>query len=315
MAATVVGLFDSDVQALGALRELERSGFRREQVGIVRSAPEGSALDAGAAAPARTVAGERAHTDEGEGAVAGAEIGAGLGAIAGLLLVVVPGVGPIMAAGPILAALSGAAAGAVTGTLFGGLAELQLPHHHALAYEEGLRRGGTVVTAHVPESDAHLAQDILRRHGAVDIEQRAAEYGLQPGSALLKGGPGGDVSSVGASTGITAGSTPNTVAATTAGTAGTPPPPIPRGYGAENITMPNPNAGPNTGVPYVVPADVASSEPAWSNAAHEETPTEGDRGVGNPSVAPTLDDDTMEAAPDDDLGAQERPQAGGTRFY
>ena len=89
----------------------------------------------------------------------------------------IPGIGPIIAAGPIAAALAGAGIGAATGGLIGGLTDLGIPDEEAHTYAEGVRRGGTLVTATAhTEMQAARAVDILHRHGAVDIEERAASW-------------------------------------------------------------------------------------------------------------------------------------------
>jgi len=96
----------------------------------------------------------------------------------------IPGIGPILAAGPLAAALgvtvgstvTGAAIGAATGGLIGGLTHLSVPHEDAQYYAEGVRRGGTLVTVSTSDDKAQTAADILDRDGAVDIDQRGASY-------------------------------------------------------------------------------------------------------------------------------------------
>ena len=91
-------------------------------------------------------------------------------------LLVIPGLGPLAAAGPLIAGLTGAGVGAATGGLVGALNSLGVPEEHAGYFAEGLRRGGTLVTVSAMESTVQSVIDVLNRHGAVDINQRASYY-------------------------------------------------------------------------------------------------------------------------------------------
>jgi uncharacterized protein (TIGR02271 family) len=171
MASTVVGLFDSWDEAQGAVQDLVSSGFSREDIGVTANDAEGrfaGMKDTGE------------HADTGSAAAAGAGIGAVLGGIGGVLvglgLLTIPGIGPILAAGPIAAALAGAGIGAAAGGLLGALTHLGVPEEDAHTYAEGVRRGGTLVTVTSDDARTSLATDILNRHGAIDIESRAAEW-------------------------------------------------------------------------------------------------------------------------------------------
>jgi hypothetical protein len=88
----------------------------------------------------------------------------------------IPGIGPILAAGPIAAALAGAGAGAVAGGLIGGLIDMGVPEEHAEYYAESVRRGGALVTVRVDESRTDEAERILGEHSAYDIEDRAVQW-------------------------------------------------------------------------------------------------------------------------------------------
>jgi uncharacterized protein (TIGR02271 family) len=96
--------------------------------------------------------------------------------VMGITGLAIPGIGPIIAAGPIAATLAGAGVGAVAGGLIGGLTNLGVPEEHAHYYAEGVRRGGVLVTVATEDARAADAAGIMRRHGAVDIEKRAAEW-------------------------------------------------------------------------------------------------------------------------------------------
>jgi len=154
-ARTVVGVFsDAGVMDL-ALRELRDAGYSDDDVSVIRQGD--------AAAPPMS-AGE---TKAGAGIATGATAGAVLGGIAGLAALAIPGIGPLIAAGPIVAALSGAATGGALGALAGSFAGLGMPSEHAQEYESAVRSGGVFVSIKTANDDgAHRATELLRRHGA-----------------------------------------------------------------------------------------------------------------------------------------------------
>src|SRR5881398_3443494 len=105
-----------------------------------------------------------------EGATAGGETGGVLGLLAGIGALAIPGVGPFIAAGPIMAALSGAALGATTGGLVGGLIGLGIPDIEAKRYEQKLRAGNYLVAVDAKDSDeVDRAKEIFKDAGAEDI--------------------------------------------------------------------------------------------------------------------------------------------------
>ena len=130
-----------------------------------------------------------------EGAVAGAGtggvVGGALGWIAGIGALAIPGVGPFIAAGPILAALSGAAIGATVGGIAGGLIGLGIPEIEAKRYEGKIKEGNILISVHTEDSgDIARAKDIFNQAGAQDIcvtgesstpkESKANEQGMRP---------------------------------------------------------------------------------------------------------------------------------------
>lgn len=176
MASTVVGLFDTFPSAESAVKDLVSTGIRREDISLTASNAAGEhALEGQPAAEHGTHAGSGAATGAGIGAVVGGALGI-TGILAGLGMLAIPGIGPILAAGPIAAALAGAGIGAVTGGLLGALVGMGIPEEHAHMYAEGVRRGGTLVTVTTDDAHAGPAADILNQHGAVDIDTRAAEW-------------------------------------------------------------------------------------------------------------------------------------------
>jgi stress response protein YsnF len=175
MSKTVIGLFNNLEEAQNVVKDLVARGIERDDIGFMANEKQ--------VTPGRTEM-AREGGDVASGALAGAGTGAAIGGVAGLALALaplaIPGIGPIVAAGPIAAALTGAGLGAVTGGLIGGLTRLGVPDEDAHYYAEGVRRGGILVTvAADDEREAQMAADILRRHGAVDIDQRASEWKRQ----------------------------------------------------------------------------------------------------------------------------------------
>lgn len=171
MVKTIVGSFDSFNEAHQVANDLRAAGFLDSDISIV----------------ANNAAGEyhedtRARTDDNEasatakGAVTGAVVGGGAGLAASLAGLAIPGIGPIIAAGPIVATLAGAGTGAVAGGLIGGLVDLGVPENDAQYYAEAVRRGGALVTVRADESRADEVADILRSHGAIDIEGRVERW-------------------------------------------------------------------------------------------------------------------------------------------
>jgi hypothetical protein len=114
------------------------------------------------------------HTKAPEGAVTGAGtggvLGGALGWIAGIGALAIPGVGPFIAAGPIIAALSGAAIGATVGGITGGLIGMGIPELEAKRYEGKIKQGNILISVHTESSEEiELAKDIFTHAGAEDI--------------------------------------------------------------------------------------------------------------------------------------------------
>ena len=177
MVKTVVGTFDSISEASAAARDVRAAGFLPDDVNVVANNTQRTGTTTGTTTAART---EEANETTASGAATGVLTGGALGGVAGLAAslmgLAIPGVGPILAAGPIAAALAGAGAGAVAGGLIGGLTDMGVPEEHAQYYAEQVRRGGALVTVRVDESRADEAERILREHGAFDIEDRAVQW-------------------------------------------------------------------------------------------------------------------------------------------
>ncbi|HLO77780.1 MAG TPA: YsnF/AvaK domain-containing protein [Magnetospirillum sp.] len=176
MAKTVVGLFRSQEEARSVVEDLIQAGCRREDLSLVAK----NERDLSEAGEEEVGEKEERGTKAGEGAATGAGIGAVLGGIGGILVglgvLAIPGVGPIIAAGPVAATLAGAAGGAVAGGLIGGLVGLGIPEEEAGHYAEGVRRGHTLVIAKTSDAEADSASAVMNRHNPIDLHTEAAKW-------------------------------------------------------------------------------------------------------------------------------------------
>jgi hypothetical protein len=182
MTVTISHLYDDYATASRAVRELEAAGVPHSEISVVASnADSWYSGDATTGRPAKGRI-DRDHDgtdDRAEGAAAGAGIGATLGGAAGLLaglgLLAIPGLGPVVAAGWLASTAAVAAAGGATGGIIGALSQAGIGDDDAHVYAEGVRRGGTLVTARVPDTDRSRLEAILNR-SAVNIRERGAAY-------------------------------------------------------------------------------------------------------------------------------------------
>ena len=104
------------------------------------------------------------------GGAAGGILGGALGWLVGIGALAVPGVGPFIAAGPIMAALSGAALGGAVGGIVGALVGMGIPEYEAKRYEGKVRNGGILISVHTDDADeVKLAKEIFKNAGAEDV--------------------------------------------------------------------------------------------------------------------------------------------------
>ncbi len=174
MTITICRLYDNYADAERAVRRLEEAGVPHSDVSIVANNSDNWY------SPNRKVDRDRDGVDDrAEGAGTGAGIGAGLGGAAGLLaglgLLAIPGLGPVVAAGWLASTAVGAAAGAATGGIIGALTQAGVSREDASRYAEGVRRGGTLVSARVSEADRARLEPMLDQ-SSVDLRQRSAAW-------------------------------------------------------------------------------------------------------------------------------------------
>lgn len=169
---TVTGLFDNYDDAQRAVAALENAGIPDDDISIVSNNSDG-----------RHVKETNAAEGAGTGAGVGALVGGTGGLLTGLGLMAIPGVGPVVAAGWLAAtavgAVAGAAVGGATGGIIGALTESGVSERDAHVYAEGVRRGGSLVTARVDEARVAEANNILKNSNWVDPVNRRNAYEQQ----------------------------------------------------------------------------------------------------------------------------------------
>ena len=178
MTVTISRLYDDYASASAAVAELERAGVPHDSISIVANNSDNWYSGDRAAAPKHD-RDRDGKDDRAEGAAKGAGIGATVGGVAGLLaglgMLAIPGIGPIVAAGWLASTAAVAAAGGAAGGLIGALTQAGVDEADAHVYAEGVRRGGTLVSARVPDGDRARYEAVLDR-SAVDIRTRGEAY-------------------------------------------------------------------------------------------------------------------------------------------
>lgn len=174
MTATISRLYDNYAAAQKAVQSLETAGVPHSDISIVANNS-----DSWFSTDTKVDRDHDGVDDRAEGAGKGAGIGAGVGGTAGLLaglgLLAIPGLGPVVAAGWLAATAVGAAAGAATGGIVGALTEAGVSKEDAHSYAEGVRRGGTLVSARVPDGDRARLEAVLNQ-SAVNMRDRTAAW-------------------------------------------------------------------------------------------------------------------------------------------
>src|ERR1700747_274848 len=180
MAKAVFGLVDSETQAERIVDNLKTAGFSNNDISVLFPDKAGT----------RDFAHEKA-TKAPEGAATGAGTGGVVGGVLGWLVgigsLAIPGVGPFIAAGPIMAALAGAGVGAAVGGLTGALVGMGIPEYEAKRYEGKIKEGNILISVHTNDSkERERAQELFEKGGAEDIsytgeasvpkDQRPSDY-------------------------------------------------------------------------------------------------------------------------------------------
>lgn len=157
------GIYPDEISLRTGIEALQRADFRTEDISVLFPENQGTkdfAHEKGTKAP------EGAATGAGSGAV----VGGVLGWLAGVGTIAIPGVGPFLAAGPIVAALAGVGVGGAVGGLTGALIGAGIPEYEAKRYEGLIKKGGILISVHCDDSDwTSKAKDIMERTGADDV--------------------------------------------------------------------------------------------------------------------------------------------------
>jgi hypothetical protein len=174
MTVTISRLYDYRNDAQQAVRRLEAAGVPHSDISIVANNS-----DSWFNTDKKVDRDHDGVDDRAEGAGKGAGIGAGVGGTAGLLaglgLLAIPGLGPVVAAGWLAATAVGAAAGATAGGIVGALTEAGVSSEDANSYAEGVRRGGTLVSARVADAERSRLDSLLDQ-SATNMRDRSAAW-------------------------------------------------------------------------------------------------------------------------------------------
>jgi len=169
----VYGIFRTRNQAENAVDRLVAAGFRTEDISVLLPENVGTkdfAHEKNTKAPEGTTT----------GAVTGGVVGGTLGLLAGIGALAIPGLGPFIAAGPIMATLAGVGAGGAVGGLVGALIGMGIPEYEAKRYEGRIKEGGILMSVHCDNSDwTKKAKELLEQTGAEDISstgEASADY-------------------------------------------------------------------------------------------------------------------------------------------
>jgi len=172
----VFGIYTTTNQAEAAVNQLMSQGFSGDDISVLMEDSNSS----------RQFAHEKnTKVPEGTttGATAGGVIGGTLGLLAGLGALAIPGVGPLIAAGPFMGTLAGIGAGGTVGGLIGALVGVGIPEYEAKRYEGRIKDGGVLLSVHCSTSnEIDRAKEALKRSGAQDISstsESSAKYPAQ----------------------------------------------------------------------------------------------------------------------------------------
>lgn len=159
----VYGIYNSTADAERAVDTLLRAGFSNNDISVLLPDDQSTrefAHKKDTKAPEGTTT----------GGIAGGVIGGTLGLLAGIGAIAIPGIGPFIAAGPIMGGLAGLGAGGAVGGVIGALVGMGIPEYEATRYEGRLKKGGVLLSVHCDTSDEiKRAEDLLKSTGAEDI--------------------------------------------------------------------------------------------------------------------------------------------------
>jgi hypothetical protein len=182
MTRTITRLFDDRSEAQAAVNDLEASGIAHDRISFLSSNADN--WYRGEVGDGRRLGDRDGDNDTAEGAATGAATGGAIGGVGGLLaglgMLAIPGLGPVVAAGWLVSTAAGAAIGAVaggaTGGILGALKDAGHTDEEAHVYAEGVRRGGALVSVRADEAEVARIESIFNRRGGTDAAARGASY-------------------------------------------------------------------------------------------------------------------------------------------
>jgi hypothetical protein len=162
--AAVFGIYSTRVAVENATNNLVQAGFPTNDISVLLPESLGGPKDMGTEKATKAPEGTAA------GVTAGGAIGGALGVLAGIGMLAIPGIGPFIAAGPIVAGLAGLGVGGAVGGVTGALVGLGIPEFEAKRYEGRLKTGGILLSVHCDTSEEITrAKDVLKGSGAEDV--------------------------------------------------------------------------------------------------------------------------------------------------
>jgi hypothetical protein len=168
---SVFGIYSNQAQLEKAIEIMRSEGFRNSDISVLYPENQGSkalGVEKSTKAPEGTAT----------GAASGAVIGGTLGWLAGIGMLAIPGVGPFIAAGPIMGLLSGLGVGGAVGGLTGALVGMGIPEYEATRYEGRIKKGGILLSVHADDSKwTKRAKEIMETTGAEDISSTGESKG------------------------------------------------------------------------------------------------------------------------------------------
>jgi hypothetical protein len=174
MKKAVIGMVETQAQAENVVQRLQAAGFGSHEISALFPDNRGTKAFA-----------HEQHTKAPEGAAAGAGaggvVGGTLGVLAGIGALAIPGLGPFIAAGPIMAGLSGLAAGAAVGGFTGALVGMGIPEYEAKMYETRLKAGNILISVHTEDGDERKrALEVFKNAGIKDASTQSESAAPQP---------------------------------------------------------------------------------------------------------------------------------------
>lgn len=164
MDKKIVGVFYTEHEASQAIEDLKSQGFLTEDISVIaRNKDDVKAI--------REETGTKAPEGMASGAATGGLLGGVTGLLAGIGALAIPGIGPIVAAGPIAATLAGAVVGAGTGGLVGGLIGLGFPEDEAKSYEKYVDEGNILVMVEADSTEASKVYSVFRSHNSSNSDR------------------------------------------------------------------------------------------------------------------------------------------------